>query len=71
MSYPDFLELIFPMTSVTSSTALQLKFVFVTLFLHLGQLRDLPHSKNDFWTHLWNFKFYERLLIKGQYCTSK
>ena len=35
------------MTSVTS-TALQLKFVFVRSFLLLGQLRDLPHSKNDF-----------------------
>ena len=30
------------MTSVTS-TALQLKFVFVMSFLFLGQLRDLPH----------------------------
>ena len=32
------------MTSVTSS-ALQLKFVCVTSFLLLDQLRDLPHSK--------------------------
>ena len=26
----------------------------------------LTSLKNDFWTHLWNFKFYEHLLIKGQ-----
>ena len=32
------------LTSVTS-IALQLKFVYVTSFLLLGQLRDLPHSK--------------------------
>ena len=36
----DFLEL----TSVTS-IALQLKFMYVTSFLLLGQLRDLPHLK--------------------------
>ena len=35
------------MTSVTS-TALQLKLVFVTSFLLLGKLCDLPHSKNGF-----------------------
>ena len=43
-SYPDFLELTFSVTS----TALQLKVVFVTSFLLLGQLHDLPHSKNGF-----------------------
>ena len=49
------------------STALQLKFVCVTSFvLLLGQLRDLPHSKSDFWTHLMNLIFYEHLLVKGQ-----
>ena len=41
---PDFLELSFSMTSVTS-TALQLTFVCVTSFLLLDQLCDLPHSK--------------------------
>ena len=41
---PDFLELIFSMTSETA-TALHLKFVFVTSFLLSGQLRDLAHSK--------------------------
>ena len=41
---PDFLEMTFPMTSVTS-TALQLKFVYVTSLVLLGQLRDLPHAK--------------------------
>ena len=47
-SCPDFLELTFSMTSVTS-TALELKFGFVTSFLLLDQLRYLPHSKkNDF-----------------------
>ena len=55
------------MTSVTS-TALHLKFIYVTSFLILGQLRDLPHSKKDFWAHLWNFKFYDYLLVK---CASK
>ena len=45
--FPDFLELTFSMTSVTS-TDLLLKFVFVTSFLLLGQFHDLPHSKNDF-----------------------
>ena len=44
---PDFLESTSSITSVTSA-ALQLQFVFVTSFLLLGQLRDLPHSKNDF-----------------------
>ena len=43
-SYPDFLELTFSMISV-SSTALQLQFVFVTSFLLLDQLRDLPLKK--------------------------
>ena len=42
--FPDFLESTFSMTSVTS-TDLQLKLVCVTSFLLLGQLRDLPHSK--------------------------
>ena len=48
---PDFLELNFSLASVTfslasvTSTALQLKFVCVTSFLLLGQLRDLSHSK--------------------------
>ena len=23
-------------------------------------------QKNDFWTQVWNFKFYEHLLVKGQ-----
>ena len=36
--YPYFMELTFSMTS----TALQLKFAFVTSFLLLVQLRDLP-----------------------------
>ena len=63
-NFPDFLELTFSLTSVTA-TALQLKFVSVTSFLLLGQLRDLPHQKNDFWSLLWNFKFYEHLLLKG------
>ena len=49
-----------------SYTALELHFVCVTsFFLYLGQLRDLAHSKNDFWTHLMNLKFYEHLLVKG------
>ena len=39
---PEFLQLTLSMTSVTS-TAFQLKFVCVTSFLLLGQLRDLPH----------------------------
>ena len=46
-------------------TALPLKFACMTSFvLLLGQLRDF-HSKND-WTHLWNFKFYDHLLVKDQ-----
>ena len=53
------------MISVTS-TALQLKFVSVASFLLFGQLRDLPNSKNDFWTHLLNFNFYEHLLVNDQ-----
>ena len=43
-SYPDFLELTVSMTSLTS-TALQLRFVFLRSFLLLVQLRDLPNSK--------------------------
>ena len=74
---PDFLELTFSMTSVTS-TALKLKFVYVTSFLLLGQLCDLTHlkKKNDFLTHLWNLKFtvygtlnllkIKKLLVKDQ-----
>ena len=58
------------MTSVTS-TALQLKFVFVTSFLLLGHLRDVPYSKIDFWNHLMNFNFYEHLLVEDQKCASK
>ena len=44
LSYPDFLELTFSMTSVTLLLC-SFKFVFVTSFLLLGLLRDLPHSK--------------------------
>ena len=65
LSYSDFLELTFSVTFV-ASTALQLKFVFVTSFLLLGQLRDMPHSKKWLLNSLWNFEFYEHLLIKGQ-----
>ena len=47
-------------------TALQLKFVRVSSFLLLGQLRELPHPKSDFWNHLINFKLFENLLVKDQ-----
>ena len=30
-------------------------FVRDVIVLLLGQLRDLTHAKNDFWTHLMNF----------------
>ena len=51
-SYPDFLEWTFSMTSLTS-TAVQLKFLFLASFLLLGQLRDLKAEmsrtqKSDF-----------------------
>ena len=46
-SYPDFMELTVSMTSLTS-TALQLRFVFLKSFLLLVQWRDLLNSKNDF-----------------------
>ena len=51
-----------------TSTALQLKFVYMTSFvLLLGQLRDLTSlKKHDFWTRLMDFIFYEHLLVKGQ-----
>ena len=32
---------------------------------------DLPHSKNEVWTNLWNLKFYERLLVNDRYYASK
>ena len=49
------------------TSALQLKLIVRDVIsLLLGQLRDVPHSKNDFWTHLMNLKFYEHLLVKDQ-----
>ena len=66
---PDFLELTFSRSSV-KSTALQLKFAFVTSFLFLGQLRDLPQAKKKWLLNLWNFKFYEDLLVNSVHLSS-
>ena len=64
----DFLQLTFSMTSVIF-TALQLNFVYVMSFLFLGQLCDLAHSKK--WLlNLWNFKFYEHLLVNSVHLSS-
>ena len=50
----DFVQLI--VSILVISTALQLKFVCGTsFFLLLGQLRELPQSKNNFWTRSMNF----------------
>ena len=35
-------------------------------FLELTFSMTYLTQKHDFWTHLWNFKYYENLLIKGQ-----
>ena len=60
----DFLELTFSMTSVTSTT-LPLKFVrdVISAFSSIAWLTS---QKNHFRTHLWNFNFYEHLLVKDQ-----
>ena len=45
------------LTDFVSSYPDFLEFTFSTTYLT---------QKIDFWTHLWNFKFYEHLLIKSQ-----
>ena len=35
-------------------------------FLELTFSMTYLTQKNVFWAHLWNFNFYEHLLIKGQ-----
>ena len=54
-----------------TSIALQLKFMYVTSFLLLGQLRDLPHSKKMTSELTYGILiFYEDLLVNSVHLSS-